>query len=112
MTLLFRWFLGAVALLLVAYLFPGIHVDGLWPSAIVAALALGFANAFIRPILSVLTLPLTCLTFGLFSLVLNAVLFWAVSELVDGFEVEGALTALAGSVVFSLLTAGINQFFE
>jgi len=112
MTLLFRWFLGAVALLLVAYLFPGIHVDGLWPSAIVAALALGFANAFIRPILSVFTLPLSCLTLGLFSLVLNAVLFWAVSEVVDGFEVEGALTALAGSVVFSLLSAGINQFFE
>ena len=112
MTLLFRWFLGAVALLLVAYLFPGINVEGLWPSAIVAALALGFANAFIRPILSLLTLPLSCLTFGLFSLVLNAVLFWAVSEFVDGFEVEGAWTALAGSVVFSLLTAGINQFFE
>lgn len=112
MTLLFRWFLGAIALLLVAYLFPGINVAGLWPSAIVAALALGFANAFIRPILSVLTLPLSCLTFGLFSLVLNAVLFWAVSEFVAGFDVEGVWTALAGSVVFSLLTAGINQFFE
>lgn len=112
MALLFRWFLGAIALLLVAYLFPGINVAGLWPSAIVAALALGFANAFIRPILTVLTLPLSCLTFGLFSLVLNAALFWAVSEFVDGFSVEGALTALAGSVVYSLLTAGINQFFE
>lgn len=112
MTLLFRWFLGAVALLLVAYLFPGIHVAGLWPSAIVAALGLGLANALIRPVLSVLTLPLSCMTFGLFSLVLNAVLFWAVSEFVDGFEVEGALTALAGSIVFSLLSAGINQLFK
>ena len=112
MSLVFRWFLAAVALLLVAYLFPGIEVANLWPSAIIAALALGFANAFIRPILSLLTLPLTCLTFGLFSIVLNAILFWAVSEFVDGFAVEGALTALAGSVVYSLVTAAVNQFFE
>ena len=112
MSLLFRWFLSAVALLLVAALVPGIHIADLWPTAIVAALALGFANAVIRPVLSLLTLPLSCLTLGLFSLVLNAVLFWGVSELVAGFRVEGALTALAGSVVFSLITAAVNRFSE
>ena len=112
MSLVFRWFLGACALVLIAYLFPSINVDTLWPTAIVAALVLGFVNAFIRPILSLLTLPLTCLTFGLFSIVLNALLFWGVSEFVEGFSVEGALPALAGSVVYSLMTAAINQFFE
>ncbi len=112
MSLVFRWFLAAVALLLVAYLFPSIEVDSLWPSAIIAALALGFVNAFIRPILSLLTLPLTCLTFGIFSILLNAALFWGVSEFIEGFSVEGALPALAGSVVYSLMTAAINQFFE
>lgn len=112
MSLVFRWFLAAVALVLVAYLFPSINVDSLWPTAIIAALVLGFVNAFIRPVLSLLTLPLTCLTFGLFSVILNAVLFWGVSEYVEGFTVEGALPALAGSVVYSLMTAAINQFFE
>ena len=112
MSLIFRWFLAAVSLLLIAYMFPGINVESLWPSAIIAALALGFVNAFIRPILSLFALPLTCLTLGLFSLVLNAALFWGVSELVEGFSVDGALTALAGSVVYSLMSAAINQFFE
>lgn len=112
MSLLLRWVLAAAALLLVAYLFPGIGVADFWPTAVIAALALGFANAFIRPVLALLTLPLTCLTLGLFSVVLNAVLFWAVSEFVPGFTVEGVLSALLGSVVYSLVTAAVNQFLE
>ena len=109
MKLLARWLVSALALLLVAYLVPGTAVASFFPTALVAALVLGLVNAFVRPLVQLLTLPLTCLTLGLFSLVINAVLFWAVSEFVDGFVVEGALTALIGSVVYSLATAAANH---
>lgn len=110
--LLLRWLVGALALLLIAYLLPGIAVANLFPVAAVAALVLGLINAFIRPVVKLLTLPLTCLTLGLFSLVINAVLFWAVSELVDGFVVEGAITALLGSALYGLVTAATSQVLE
>lgn len=112
LNLLLRWLIGALALLLVAYLLPGIAVANFFPVALVAALVLGLVNAFIRPLVKLLTLPLTCLTLGLFSLVINAVLFWAVSEMVDGFAVEGALTALLGSVLYSLATAAASQVLK
>jgi len=112
LNLLLRWLISALALLLVAYLLPGIVVANFFPVAVVAALVLGLVNAFIRPLVKLLTLPLTCLTLGLFSLVINAVLFWAVSELVDGFTVEGALTALLGSILYSLATAAASQVLE
>lgn len=110
--LLLRWLISALALLLVAYLLPGITVTNFFPVAIVAALVLGLVNAFIRPLVKLLTLPLTCLTLGLFSIVINAVLFWAVSEVVDGFAVEGVLAALLGSVLYSLATATASQVLE
>ncbi len=112
MKLLSRWVVAALALLLVAYLFPGIAVANFFPVALIAALVLGLVNAFVRPIVKLLTLPLTCLTLGLFSLVINAVLFWVVSEFVDGFVVEGALTALLGSAVYSLITAAVNHLVD
>ena len=108
MNLLLRWLAAALALLLVAYLFPGIAVAS-FGVAVVAALMLGLVNAFVRPVVKMLTLPLTCLTLGLFSLVVNALLFWGVAAFVDGFAVEGALTALLGSVVYSLATAAANH---
>lgn len=111
MNLLIRWLIAALALLLVAYLFPGIAVANFFPVALVAALVLGLVNAVVRPVVKLLTLPLTCLTLGLFSLVINAVLFWGVAAFVDGFVVEGALTALLGSVVYSLVTAAANHIF-
>jgi putative membrane protein len=103
MTLLARWILNAAALLLVAYLYPGVHVDG-FPTAIVAALILGLVNAVVRPILIILTLPVTLLTLGLFLFVINALLFWLVAEIVPGFAVGGFVAALIGSILYSIVT--------
>lgn len=112
MNLLLRWLVGALALLLVAYFLPGIAVANFFPAAVVAALVLGLVNAFIRPLVKLLTLPLTCLTLGLFSLVINAVLFWAVAAFVDGFAVEGAVAALLGSLAYSLVTAAASAMLK
>jgi putative membrane protein len=74
----------------------------------VAALALGLANAVIRPILVILTLPVTILTLGLFLFVINAALFWLVAQVVKGFSVEGFLAALVGSLLYSLITLAVS----
>jgi putative membrane protein len=103
LTLIARWILNAAALLLVAYLYPGVHVESFW-TAVWAALVLGLINAVIRPILVILTLPVTLLTLGLFLFVINAFLFWLVAEIVKGFQVDGFLAALIGSVLYSLIT--------
>lgn len=102
-SLLLRWLLNALALLAVAYLYPGVRVDS-FLSAAVAALALGLANTLIRPILVVLTLPVTILTLGLFLFVVNAALFWLVAQVIKGFAVQGFLAALVGSLLYSLIT--------
>ena len=80
--------LTAVLLLLVANLVRGVHVQG-WGSALVGALVLGFVNAVVRPLMVLLTLPFTILTFGLFLLVVNALMLWLVAELVPGIRVQG-----------------------
>ena len=95
---LLRWFINALLVLLVAYLVPGIVVASFW-SALLVALALGVLNAVIRPILVILTLPITLLTLGLFTLVINAVLFWFVSTVVKGFAVDGFGAAFLGALV-------------
>ena len=83
LALLARWILNAAALLLVAYLYPGVQVQD-FVAALFAALVLGLVNAVIRPLLVILTLPVTLLTLGLFLFVINAFLFWLVAELVKG----------------------------
>ena len=103
LTLLARWIVNAAALLLVAYLYPGVTVVSFFAAAM-AALVLGLVNAVIRPILVLLTLPVTILTLGLFIFVLNALLFWLVAETVEGFKVTGFWAALIGSVMYSLIT--------
>jgi putative membrane protein len=103
LTLLARWIINATALLLVAYLYPGVHVDG-FTAALVAALVLGLVNAVIRPILVILTLPVTILTLGLFIFVINALLFWLVANIVGGFQVTGFVGALVGSLLYSVIT--------
>ena len=102
-SLLLRWLLNALALLAVAYLYPGVRVESFF-TAVVAALALGLANALIRPILVLLTLPVTIITLGLFLFVINAALFWLVAQIVKGFAVQGFLAALVGSILYSLIT--------
>jgi putative membrane protein len=101
--LLARWVVNAAALLLVAYIYPGVHVESFF-AALIAALVLGLVNAFIRPLLVILTFPVTLLTLGLFLFVINALLFWFVAEVVKGFTVTGFGAALVGSILYSLIT--------
>ena len=103
LSLLARWILNAAALLLVAYLYPGVSVESFLAAAI-AALVLGLVNAVIRPIMIILTLPATLLTLGLFLFVINALMFWLVAEIVPGFKVTGFVAALVGSILYSLIT--------
>ena len=102
-SLLARWIINAAALLLVAYLYPGVTVESFFAAAM-AALVLGLVNALVRPLLVLLTLPVTILTLGLFIFVINALLFWLVAEIVQGFQVTGFMAALIGSVLYSLIT--------
>jgi len=103
MTLILRWFLNALALMLVGYFYSGVQVSGI-SAALIAALVLGLVNALIRPVLILLTLPVTLLTLGLFIFVINALMFWLVAEMVPGFKVSGFLAALLGSLMFSVIT--------
>jgi len=103
MRLLLVWILNAVALWLVTLIVPGVQVqDPL--HAFIAAIVLGLVNALVKPVLVLLTLPITVLTLGLFLLVLNALLFWGVSALLPGFHVAGFWWALLGALLYSLLT--------
>ena len=103
LSLIARWIVNAAALLLVAYLYPGVQVQD-FVAALFAALVLGLVNAVIRPLLVILTLPVTLLTLGLFLFVINAFLFWLVAELVKGFTVTSFGAALIGSILYSLIT--------
>jgi putative membrane protein len=107
MRLIVRWFINALALLLVAYVYSGVQVNGIF-AALAAALVLGLVNALIRPVLVVLTLPVTLLTMGLFIFVINALLFWFVAEIVKGFTVTGFMAALIGSLMYSVITLVVN----
>ena len=100
--LLLVWVVNTVALLAVAYLMPSVRVES-FGAALIAALLLGFANAVIRPILILLTLPATVLTLGLFIFVINGLIFLGVAPLVEGFQVLGFWHAVGASIVFSLL---------
>jgi putative membrane protein len=102
MKLLLTWLLAACALLLVAYLYPGVQVNS-FTSALIAALVIGLFNMVLRPVLVVLTLPVTLITLGLFLFVINALLFWAAASLLDGFHVNGFGAALLGSLIYSAL---------
>ena len=99
--------LTAALLLLVSNLVSGVHVQG-WGSALVCAIVLGFVNAVVRPLMVLLTLPLTILTFGLFLLVVNALMLWLVAALVPGIRVQGFGSALLGSLVLTLLNLAVE----
>ncbi len=103
---LFRWLTGSLALLVVALIVPGIKVSVL--GALLAAIVLGLFNAVLRPVLIVLTLPITILTLGLFIFVINAILFWTVAWLVPGFTVHGFWAALVGAFLYGLCGVLVN----
>ncbi len=100
---LVQWAITALALWVASYLFKGVKFDSTG-ALIVSALLLGFANAIVKPLLIVLTLPLTLLTFGLFLLVVNALVILLVSALVKGFRLSGFWTALFASLFVSVLS--------
>jgi putative membrane protein len=102
MRLLLVWVLNAIALLGVAYIYPGVQVQD-WKSAAIAALVLGLVNTLVKPILVLLTLPVTILTLGLFLVVLNALLFWGVAEVLPGFNVNGFWAAVLGAILYSVI---------
>lgn len=101
----------ATALLLVAKLIPGVAVEGLY-TALIAAILLGALNLVARPVLVVLTLPITIVTLGLFIFVINAALFWFVASFVEGFSVSSFWTALFGSLIVSVISAIGNKFIR
>lgn len=103
MKLILRWVLNAVALMLIPELVGNVKVDS-YAAALISAVLLGFVNAIIRPLLALITLPITILTLGLFTLVINALMFWTVSGLVRGFTVPDFPTAFWGALVYSILT--------
>ena len=100
--ILAKWLLSATALLAVAYLYSGVQVER-FGSALIAAFVIGLFNAVLRPVLVILTLPVTIVTVGLFLFVINALMFWAAASVLSGFHVSGFGAALLGSLIYSLL---------
>ena len=108
---LLRWFLiwlaNAAALLLLSYLLPSVQVDS-FTTALWVALVLGLVNAVIRPILVLLTLPITLLTLGLFLFVINGLMFYWVAHMVHGFHVGGLAAGILGAILYSLISWLLN----
>lgn len=107
MRLLLIWILNALALLTVANFVPGIHLDS-FVDAMIAAFFLGLVNTLIRPLLLLLTLPVTLLTLGLFIFVINGLLFWFVGSVLKGFVVDGFWFGVFGAVLYSIISWGLS----
>jgi putative membrane protein len=103
MRIIIRWVINALALFALPYIFTSIHVASFYV-ALITALALGLINALIRPLLILLTLPITILTLGLFILIINGLLFWLVGSFVRGFIVAGFWPAFWGAIVYSIIS--------
>ena len=104
MRILLVWLINALSLLAVPYLLPSVSVDS-FTIALVTALLLGLVNTLIRPLLLLVTLPITILTLGLFTLVINGLLFWLVASFVEGFRVGGFWSAFWGAIIYSLISS-------
>ncbi len=111
MKLILKWLLSAAALLAVAYIYGGVAVAS-FGSAMLAALVIGLLNMLVRPVLVVLTIPVTLITLGLFLFVINALMFWSASGLLSGFHVNGFWAALLGSLIYSALGVLIDRLLE
>ena len=101
--ILLLWLINTVALFALPVLMPSIQIDS-FTTALIAVLVLGLVNTLIRPVLILLTLPVTVLTLGLFILVINGLMFWAVSEMVSGFQVAGFSSAVLGALLYSVIS--------
>jgi putative membrane protein len=109
--LLAKWLLSAVALLFVAYVYTGVEVRT-FTTALIAAFVIGLLNSVVRPVLVVLTFPVTVVTLGLFLFIINALMFWAAASVLDGFHVRGFVAALIGSLIYSLIGIVIESALE
>ena len=109
--LLAKWLLSAVALLFVTYVYSGVEVTN-YTSALLAVFVIGLLNVVVRPMLVVLTLPVTMLTLGLFLFVINALVFWVAAWILDGFQVGGFLAALVGSLIYTAVGVVIESALE
>jgi putative membrane protein len=106
--LLIRWLINALALLLLPYVLKSVYVED-FGTALIVALVLGFLNTLIRPLLILLTLPITLLTLGLFALVINGFLFWFAAQFIQGFYVTGFWAAFFAALLYSIVTTLANK---
>lgn len=109
MRIIFNWIIQAIAIIIAAYLLPGVGIATFW-TALILAVVLGAINTFIKPIIVLLTLPLTIVTMGVFVLILNAFLIMLASVVVPGFSVTGFWSALLFAIVLSVVSAVLHKF--
>ena len=109
--LIVKWLLSASALLFVSYLYSGVPVTD-FKAALIAAFVIGLFNIVLRPVLVLLTFPVTVVTLGLFLFVINALMFWAAASVLDGFHVRGFVGALVGSLIYSVIGIVIESALE
>jgi putative membrane protein len=105
---LLTWLLAAVSLVITAYLVPGFVIKS-FVAALIASVILGLVNAIVRPILVVLTLPITIVSLGLFLFIVNAITIWLAGYLTPGFDVNGFIPALIGSIVLTIVSSVLNR---
>ncbi len=108
LNIIIRWFVYALLIIFVSWIVPGIKIDN-FLSAMFVCVILALVNAFVKPLLQILTLPVTILTMGLFTLVINALMFMLAGWFTPGFEVTGFLSALLGSLLLSVFSFGVNR---
>jgi putative membrane protein len=107
MRLFIGWAINALCLLAIPYILPGVQISG-FMAALIAALVIGLLNIIIKPILFILTLPVTILTLGLFTLVLNGLMFWLAARFLDGFSVTNFGWAMAGALAYTLISWAVS----
>lgn len=110
MGILINWILSAFAIIVTAYLLPGVEVID-FTAALVLALVLGIINAILKPVLVILTLPINIVTLGLFTLVINALLIMLAAQIVPGFTVDSFLQALLFSIILTLISTILHKIF-
>jgi putative membrane protein len=111
MQLLINWLVSALAILVAAYILPGVTVAG-FASALIIAFVLGILNVFIKPVLVILTLPINIITLGLFTFIINAFLIWVASRIVPGFTVSSFWSALLFGIVLSIVMYLLHLVFN
>jgi putative membrane protein len=109
MKILINWIISAMIIFIVAYIVPGVHITS-FAAALAVALVLGIINAFLKPVLIILTLPINILTLGLFTLVINALLIMLVSKIVPGFVIDGFLWAFVFGIALSISNTFLGLF--